>query len=258
MCNIKLDHYTEMIECYETLLYRLNEHIDAAQEVLRTLRKPDGKEYRTHAEFLWKTKLPGFRSFQDAIQKGYREELIGVIVNEMKHASAQLRAVCGTTENSIIVGYFLDGPHPSGAIGPNRKLHKKFGHLETAFSFSRDMLMHFWWTYQVSEALCRCIEATIHADHGITLAEISPPTPSHEWSRLCLACSQIESAFFLDECTKPYPILICPPDMSSIRLTFPTSRRAISHKSMRINMLFTISEESRGIVVPYFQQPSGK
>lgn len=256
MCGIELKHYRETLESYEALLYRLNEHIDVAHEVLRTLREPTGKEYRTHADFLQSTKLPGFRSFQEAIHKGYRNQLIGVIVNEMKHASAQLRAVAGNTESRVVMGYFLDGPHSVDSIGPNRKLHEKHGHLETAFSFSRDMLIHFWWVYQVSEALCRCIDATIQFDHGLTLKETPSATDTPEWSNLCLACSQIESAFFLDECLKPYPIVICSPDMSSLRLTFPTPRRATPYKSMRIQMLFTVSEQSRGIVMPYFQQPS--
>lgn len=258
MCKIELKHYAETLETYEALLYRLNEHIDAAHEVLRALREPTGKEYRTHGDFLGATKLPGFRAFQDVIHKGYRNKHVGVIVNEMKHASAQLRAVCGNTEGPVVMGYFLDGPHSSEAIGPNRKLHEKHGHLETAFSFSRDMLIHFWWIYQVSEALCRCIQATLQLDHGITLKEAAPATATFEWSSLCLACSKIEPAFFLDECVKPYPIVICPPDMSSVRLTFPTSRRATPYQSMNIQMLFTVSEQSRGFVMPYFQRPPNR
>jgi hypothetical protein len=254
MCDVELKHYKETLESYEALLYRLNEHIDAAHEVLRTLRAPATKEYRTHSDFLWATKLPGFRSFQDAIHKSYRNQLIGVIVNEMKHASAQLRAVCGNTESRTVLGYFLDGPHSPDSLGPNKKLHAKYGHLETAFSFSRDMLVHFWWVYQVSEALCRCVDATLHADHGISLTEAVPATSNPEWSSLCLLCSQIEPAFFLDECHKPYPISICPPDMSSIRLTFPTSRRPTSYRSINIKMLFTVSEQSRAFVMPYFQR----
>lgn len=257
MCYVELKHYKETLASYESLLYRLNEHIDAAHEVLRTLRAPSGKEYRTHADFLHATKLPSFRSFQDAVHKGYRNQLIGVIVNEMKHASAQLRAICGNTESRTVLGYFLDGPHAPGTLGPNRKLHTKHGHLETAFSFSRDMLIHFWWVYQVSEALCCCIDATLQVDHGISLTEELPTTSAPEWSDLCLSCSQIEPSFFLDECLKPYPVLICPPDISSIRLTFPTSRRASSYRAMNIKMLFEISEQSRSFVMPYFQsQPN--
>lgn len=257
MCKIELKHYAEVLESYEALLYRLNEHIDAVHETLRSLRAPTGKEYRTHGDFLGATKLPGFRAFQDAIHKNYRNRHIGVIVNEIKHSSAQLRAICGNTEGPVVMGYFLDGPHTSGFIGPNKKLHEKHGHLETAFSFSRDMLIHFWWIYQVSEALCRCIEATMQHDHGLVLKEVLPATDSSEWSPLCLAISQIKPAFFVDECTKPYPIIVCPPDMTSVRMTFPTSRRATPYKAMRIQLLFKVSEQSRGFVMPYFQkQPS--
>lgn len=74
MCKLELKHYAIALESYEALLYRLNEHIDAAHEILRALREPTDKEYRTHSDFLRATKLPGFRSFQEVIHKGYRNK----------------------------------------------------------------------------------------------------------------------------------------------------------------------------------------
>jgi hypothetical protein len=255
MCNVKLTQYEPMLESYEALLYRLNEHIDAAHEVMRSLRSPiAGMENRPHAEFLRKTKLPGFRTFMETIHRGYRDPHLGMMVNEMKHKSAQLRAVSGRTENSVIVGFFVDGPHPNDAIGPNKKVHARHRHLQTAFSFSRDILMHFWWVYQISEVLCQCIDATLQFDHGVTVNERPSTLAPEKWAQLCLACSQITPAFFLDECAKPYPIIICPPDMSSVELQFPTSRRPLGHKSMDISLLLTLSEQSRAFVMPYFQQ----
>lgn len=255
MCNVQLTQYEPMLEAYEALLYRLNEHIDATHEVMRSLRAPiAGKENRPHVEFLRATKLPGFRTFHETIHRGYRDQHLGVMVNEMKHASAQLRAVSGRTETRVIVGFFVDGPHPDGAIGPNKKVHAPHRHLQTAFSFSRDMLMHFWWVYQISEALCQCIDSTLQADHGIVVKEQPPTKAPEKWAQLCLACSQITPAFFLDECAKPYPIVICPPDMASVELQFPTPRRPLGYKSMEISILFTMSEQNRSIVLPYFQK----
>lgn len=255
MLKTNLTHYVEALESYEALLYRLNEHIDATHEVLRALRKPMDKKYIFHNHFLEATKLPGFRSFSDVIHRRYRDQLIGVIVNEMKHSSAQLRGVCVNTEGPVILGYFLDGSHSPDTIGPNRRLHAKYGHLETAFSFSRDMLIHFWWIYQISEELCRCIASTLQHDHGIVLSEAPPASNTAEWAELCLACSRIEPAFFLDECTQPYPIVVCPPDLSSVRLAFPTSRRATAPRTMHIQIMFTVGEQSRSFTLPYFQHP---
>jgi hypothetical protein len=228
MCNVQLTQYEPMLESYEALLYRLNEHIDATHEIMRSLRAPiAGKENRPHVEFLRATKLPGFRTFHETIHGGYRDQHLGVMVNEMKHASAQLRAVSGRTENRVIVGFFVDGPHPNGAIGPNKK---------------------------VSEALCHCIDSTLQADHGIVVQEQLPNIAPEKWAQLCLACSQITPAFFFDECAKPYPIVICPPDMASVELQFPTQRRPLGHKSLEISMLITLSEQNRSFVMPYFQQ----
>lgn len=257
MYKVQLTQYEPMLESYEALLYRLNEHIDATHEVMRSLRPPIArKENRPHVEFLRETKLPGFRKFEETIHTGYRNPHLGMMVNEMKHASAQLRAVSGLTENSVIVGFFVDGPHPDGSIGPNKKVHVLHGHLQTAFSFSRDMLMHFWWVYQISEALCNCIDFTLQADHGIVVKEEIPKATSEKWTQLCLACSHITPAFFQDECLKPYPIVICPPDMASVELQFPTTRRPLRHKSMDIFMQLTMTEPNRSFVMPYFQQKS--
>jgi hypothetical protein len=254
-CNVELTKYPSLLEAYETLLFRLNEHVDVCHEVLRALRPPiHGKSYDSHARFLWGTKLPGFRAFADCVHAGYREQHIGLLVNEMKHASAQLRGLCGRTENSVVLGYFLDGAQARGSVGPNSRVHKKYRGMHTGFSFSRDMLMHFWWIYRASEALSRSIEMTMLADHGFKIDEMrSQLAPHQQWDDLCLGCSRLQPSFFLDECEKPYPRVVCPPDASAMSMEFPTSLRATPYKQMRITMTTDFPAGRGGLAVPYFR-----
>lgn len=255
MCAQPQPNYAATLRAYESLLFRLNEHIDAAQEVLRSLVPPTHKAPRTHADFLHAVKLPGFSDFQKTIQVAYRNKHIGIIVNEVKHASAQLVAVSATTERSVVLGYFLDGARELGGIGPNLKLHHRFGHLETAFSFGRDMLMHFWWIYQISESICRCIEGVL-AQVGVRPHECPPnPSTADSWAALCHECARIAPSFFVDECSKPYPIVVVPNDCSFVRLTYPTGRRPTTPRSMKVSVLLTVGEQLRSFTMPYMQEP---
>ena len=254
MGGVEHQSYSQVLQAYEALLYRLNEHVDAAYEILRSLLPPDGKSYFSHAQALKTQKLAGYMGFRDVVQRGWRESHIGAIVNLLKHESAQLRAVCGETEDDILLGFYVDGPRPGGFIGPNLKVHRRFGMLETAFTFARDMLMHFWWIYRTGDALTECIHAAVLKDHGRKLVENPGRGAQGVWQDVCLGCAQVRPAFFIDECQKNYPLVVVPPDASEVRLDFPSGRVASGHRHMKLRVLIGVTEMTRSFVMPYMQK----
>ncbi|WP_412023088.1 hypothetical protein [Burkholderia cepacia] len=243
----------ELLGTYETLLHRLNEHVDACEEILRCLRPPiNGKIHKFHWQFLDATALPGWKAFQEGVIKRYRDPCLAVLVNELKHASGHLTLCNASTPDGPICGFFLNGPHPGEAIGPNKKLHKPMGKVQTAFSFRRDMMMNFWLIYQIGEAVARCVEDTIQHDHQQAVVEVPPAKPSPEWARLCEECAGLKGAFFPDEETKERPIIVVPKDASSLSIKLGSGRRSRQLRLMDVKVVMTIKEGTPSYAMPYF------
>ncbi|MFL9954193.1 hypothetical protein PQR65_12380 [Paraburkholderia nemoris] len=245
----------EILAEYETLLHRLNEHIDACHEALRCLRPPvPGKKDTYHHQFLERSRFPGWESFKKNIHKQYRDPHISFMVNEIKHSSAELFLCNGMTPTAPVCGFYLTGAYPGGALGPNRELHKKFGNVATAFSFNRDMMMNFWWLYQISEAFAQCIEGVIHHDHGgLKLSEVKSSVPSPEWTKLCQECASLKRSFFPDELTKPFPIIVVPAGGSSLSMKLQPPKRFGTYAPMDMKLPLKLKEATRSFVMPYYE-----
>lgn len=244
----------ELLSVYETLLDRLNEHIDACTEILRCLRSPiAGKIHKFHWQFLDATALPGWKAFQEGVIKRHRDPCLGVLVNELKHASGHLTLCNASTPDGPICGFFLNGAYPGNAIGPNRMLHKPKDEMQTAFSFRRDMMMNFWLVYQVGEAVARCVEDTILSDYQQDVVEVPPSKPSPEWAMLCEECAALKGAFFPDEEAKARPIIVVPKDASSLTVKLGPGRVSRQRRPMEVKVVMTIREGTPSYVMPYFQ-----
>ena len=244
----------ELLSAYETLLNRLNEHVDACTEILRCLRPPiEGKIHKFHWQFLDATRLPGWKSFQEGVIKRHRDPCLGVLVNELKHASGHLTLCNASTPDGPICGFFLNGAHPGGVIGPSKQLHKPMGKMQTAFSFRRDMMMNFWLIYQIGEAVAQCVEDTIQRDYQQGVAEVAPTKPSPEWTKLCEECAGLKGAFFPDEEAKDRPIIVVPKDASSLSVKLGAGRRSRQFRPMDVKVVMTVREGTPSYSMPYFE-----
>ena len=99
---------------------------------------------------------------------------VGQIVNKIKHDHARLRFILYSGNSIYFPGYFLEGIDSEGVLGPDQNVHHKGG---TAFSFARDLRLHFVEVYAVSRFLSKAIKGiampvdTIPADAACAWAE---------------------------------------------------------------------------------------
>jgi hypothetical protein len=207
---------------YAELLFRLNEHLDACFSALRclcpsTTKKPSDFD----AQVLARSKLPGWKQFQEAVAP-YRTEHIGLIVNTLKHRQGELCAVHFKSLVEFRPGYFLRDVLPGGVLGPSAKLHSNGN---TAFSFARDMMLHLWWLFRIGELLAEAVRTALHVKHTHTLVDGPVVADDAKWAEVVRRCGGLKPEFFPDEIAKPYPRILFQPSPRQVILEFPTSAR---------------------------------
>ncbi|MCI1277553.1 MAG: hypothetical protein LKG23_01080 [Nitrospira sp.] len=128
--QVRAEWFDPLLDAEERLLYSLEEHFDDCFSVLdcffveTNMRKSNGH-------------VKGFAKRLRPYSKP-----IGELVNKLKHKNARLRGILLSQDSEIVPGYFLEGIHPDGSIGPDPSIHGgPFG--LTAFSFFRDLRRHF-------------------------------------------------------------------------------------------------------------------
>jgi hypothetical protein len=94
-------------------------------------------------------KVPGAKAFEDQVI-AYKNLSLGPTVNLLKHGESRLRVLAFRSRFAFTLGYFIDGPQRGGIIGPAPTVHHDGN---SAFSFNRDILIHWWWLYRMSELL---------------------------------------------------------------------------------------------------------
>lgn len=239
---------------YSQLLFRLNEHLDACISALRSLcPEVPSKWNEFDAQILTKSKLPGWKAFQEAI-KPYRVDLIGCIVNTLKHKQGELCSVHFKSLTEFRPGYFLRDVLPTGALGPSHILHSNGN---TAFSYSRDMMMHMWWLFRIGDLLSQAVHTAIEVKHAHILLEKNVDYGDKDWVDVVSRCAALRPEFFPDEIIKPYPrilLQICP---CQVTLEYPTSARG--HRlpqNMTISTSMTIDMAHPTNKMPYFSHLS--
>lgn len=231
---------------YGNLLHALYEQVDACYAVMRCLAPPPEKTSVWHQAAARAQKLPGLNAFEEQVIRGYRNISLGPSVNLLKHNESRIRLIALRSKDTFTLGYFIDGPLPGGVIGPAASVHRD---TNSAFSFNRDMLLHWWWLYRTSELLANVIELTI----GDKLqAPSNGLEPSETWVELCRNIAAIPPDFMPDEADRPYPLVITPPTGGSIRLIFPAGRSANRlAKDAKLTALITIDEGGQQYKLPY-------
>ncbi|MGH7146831.1 MAG: hypothetical protein ACREIJ_02890, partial [Nitrospiraceae bacterium] len=143
--QIKDNLFPPLLDAQERLLFSLEEHFDDCYSILDCFF-PNTSVRKKNAQV--KLFVKRMETYSD---------LIGEIVNKMKHKNARLRGIILSLGTQVVPGYFLEGVHPDGALGPDLHIHKGSGGL-TAFSFFRDLRLHFVSLFATSEYLTKAID----------------------------------------------------------------------------------------------------
>jgi hypothetical protein len=240
--------FPDILDEYRELLYRLNEHFDACCSALRSLCPASAaKPVTFDSQFLTQAKLAGWKQFRDAT-KSYREDHIGLLVNTLKHRQGEL---CPIHFHSVVEfrpGYYLRDVLPGGALGPSEKLHSSG---ETAFSFSRDMLLHLWWLYQTGDLLSTAVATALRVQHTHELSVARQDFPEEKWSEVVRRCAAIKPEFFPDETSKPYPRILYQVVPCALTLEFPTTARGHRLGAMQVSTAFTVDGAHLSNKLPY-------
>lgn len=236
---------------YAQLLHRLNEHQDACYAVLRAICPPDrAKPSHIDAIFLDKAKLPGWRQFREAT-RGYREDHIGLIVNNLKHRQGELNSISFQSTVEFRLGYFLRDVIQPGIIGPSKKIHSGGN---TAFSFARDQLLHLWWLYRVGDLLASTLLSAIrhYSQEAITVSKKS--SEGLAWNELLARLSALKPEYYPDELGKPQPLAVLALKPSIFSIEFPSKARGIPMNplDLRVTTDLTVDMNYRTNKMPYF------
>lgn len=143
--QIKDSLVAPLLDAQERLLYSLEEHFDDCYSILDCFFPTTSVRKKNAQVKLFVKRLEVYSKF------------VGEIVNKMKHKNARLRGTILSLGDEVVPGYFLEGVHPDGALGPDPHIHKGSGGL-TAFSFFRDLRLHFVSLFATSEYLTKAID----------------------------------------------------------------------------------------------------
>lgn len=246
----KESSFPSLMKEYKTLLYRLNEHFDACNSVLRSLCPPDQvKPIKLDAQFLSQAKLDGWKNFSNATLD-YRLNHIGLLANKLKHDGAELNWIFLHSPDEFRPGYYLSDVLADGGTGPNPELHLNGN---TAFSFVRDLKQHIWWLYRVSELLAEAITTAMHALHQFKTSDLFTTVENIELAEVVGRVAALRPEYFPDEMNKPQTRIVVPVDLSAITLEFPGSERGIRFKGeMQIKSGLRVDFNHPSMRLPYF------
>jgi len=183
---------TQLLKCQVHFLRVLQEYLDELWLILKTLVDP--KLAAKHGEFaeqyVIENKLPGARSFRDAVEC-YKSTLR--IANKLKHQQCHLRAVGVWFHDSVHLGYCLEEPDANGVLGPSPEIHPDHG----AFSFARDLTWHLAHVYLCSEKLVKAIARALSARGMSAPHKIANDHP--KWNAVTSILRKIPMAYFPKE-----------------------------------------------------------
>ena len=208
------------------------------------------KPNRVDANYLDKAKLPGWKQFRDAT-KAYREDHVGLIVNNLKHRQGELSFVSFQSAVEFRPGYFLRDVIQNDVIGPSRKLHSGGN---TAFSFARDQLLHLWWLYRIGDLLSNTLSTVVSQLFGRTLDIKSNSPGGLPWNDLLSRLAALKPEYYPDELKKPQPLAVLSLKPSIFSIEFPSKARGIplNPQGLRVSSDLIIDGNYPTNKMPYF------
>lgn len=131
-----------------------------------------------------------------SMTKAYRDR-INRIVNHIKHHQGRLRAFAFYTRTTCFPGYYVEGADSEGVVGPEPTVHKRG---RGAFSFSRDLRLHFVWLYGLSSYLSELLSPL-----ATECPLPSPKTQDDRYIRIARKLASTQFLFYPDEGVLPVP-----------------------------------------------------
>lgn len=207
-----------LMSSYKNLLYVLREHIDDCYLVLKTLVPPDNAKptgFQTH--FLKKAGFQELEPFEKAIEWYLRKHL-APLVNNLKHHQGRLRWLYFHRSGDFRPGYFLEQIGDDGAVGPSQTIHKG----NTAFSFCKDIKLHLYAVYYISEKVVDAVSTAIGRCSGAAL-NASNRVKADEFRQTLASIAEIELNVFPNEVEESCALveLVTTDGGTRLRLSYP-------------------------------------
>lgn len=206
--------FLELLEEQKELLHSLHSHFDDCYQILKvTSPYPNVKEIpqkqiknleRSTYSWLNRFRHPGIKYFADNTE--YYRTFLGKIVNKIKHEQARLRGISIKMDQQQYLGYYVE------VIGLNKENIAKLPDPKihpggTAFSFSRDLSFHFYNIYAISHYLKKSLEQSFKQLYGIKVEHKKIEIEYLDFEDISRRISNLSLEFFLDEYSKPHPLV---------------------------------------------------
>lgn len=225
----------------ERLLYRIMEHLDDCNNILKTFfpdKESFNKDRRT-------------RSFRKSIHS-YRNH-VALIVNTIKHNQGQVRAISMNRGNRIVPGYFIETFRSDGGLGPDENIHRNQG----AFSFPRDIRLHFSHIYFVADRLGEVLKVLSDVPRKVQDAHVSSDGKAPiDIARRLLGCPEV---VFPDEVRLSQPFVSLARMASKCtRLIVSFSRRSDvkTFSNCQVVSAFKGDGSTDSFKIPYWNRPN--
>lgn len=176
-------------ESLEQFLRNIMDHFDDCESIVKGFI-PKGRK---------RAEVPQISAYNKAIQF-YRTH-IGKIVNHIKHKQGRIRSIALFKNSSTHLGYFVEGPAENGSLGPAPHIHKGG---DTAFSFNRDVRLHFHGLYYVSQQVAKTVSDIGNVDFSTVELEISGDS---RYKEIVYRIERLGLFVYTDEARKNFPFV---------------------------------------------------
>lgn len=241
-----------LMSSYKSFLYTLREHIDDCYLVFKTLVSiAASKPVRFQRQFLKNAGFKELQPFEEAIA-WYLTGHLSPLVNTLKHHQGRLRWIYFHGSNQLRPGYFLEQVGKEGAVGPSETIHNG----NTAFSFCRDIKLHLFALYFISEKVVDAISKTVEESSGSKLNPTSR-VQATEFRQALESVAKIELEVFPNELNVECALVevVTNGGDTQLRLTFPETAPNRAFPSVLTISGFPMwaDEFTRTFRLPYWQ-----
>ena len=222
------DPGARLIAAHTELLEAMSSHIEDAFQIMKACHPPRPDIGEPFADrWLERARFRGAAHFKVAV-KPYRD-VVSALVNRVKHEHGQLRLIAFSNGVVHVPGYYLEAIGSDGVAGQDPALHPG----NTAFSFNRDLRLHFIHLYDIGNALKAVLSPALK-QQGI---RVTGRPIMHSSQELLLVAERVEAlgtTVFPDEVRKATPhvrvqegddnvsVAVRYPSLATFRLPDPT------------------------------------
>jgi hypothetical protein len=237
------------VEAYRGLLLLLYEHLDASYGCVRALVQPLGdKDPLLDTQFLDRAMVPGWKEFR-LRARPYTQDRLGAVVNSLKHNQSELASFYLHQLPDLRAGYYVRDVLPSGSLGPAPRVHSDGN---SAFSFARDMLIHFWNLYYISSELATLMRGLLPKSN-VPAAPYQNVSLNPAWEVLASRIASLPLAFFPDEVRLPCPLVRWNPSAQELAIEMPGAvRPSRLPNGYQMRTAINIDSSHRSNKLPYF------